>query len=87
ARTLTPIAAIDPAFSAIPTAPLPFPSLVIASQNDAFATMQETENMALDWGAQIVDAGEAGHINAQSGHGPWPEGLMRLAGFLKTLSG
>ena len=33
----------------------------------------------------LADAGLSGHINAASGHGPWPEGLMRLAGFMKTL--
>jgi predicted alpha/beta hydrolase family esterase len=35
--------------------------------------------------AAIVDAGDAGHVNTESGHGPWPEGLMRFAGFLKQL--
>ena len=30
--------------------------------------------------------GDAGHLNTASGHGPWPEGSMRFAMFLKTLS-
>ncbi|MFW8585524.1 alpha/beta hydrolase [Rhizobium beringeri] len=33
-----------------------------------------------------VDAGESGHINADSGHGPWPEGTMVFAQFLGRLS-
>ena len=37
------------------------------------------------WTDAIVAAGESGHINADSGHGPWPEGLMLFAGFIKTL--
>ena len=41
--------------------------------------------MAYAWGAAIADAGSSGHINVESGHGPWPEGLMRFAGFLKAL--
>ena len=78
-------ARIDSAFAPPPTGPLPFPSLLIASRDDPHATYEEMETMALDWGAQIIDAGAAGHIDAQSGHGPWPEGLMRFAAFLARL--
>jgi len=77
--------AVDPAFAALPDQPLPFPSLVIASRNDPFATYAESEGFARSFGAELVDAGHSGHINIESGHGPWPEGLMRFAGFLKTL--
>jgi uncharacterized protein len=35
--------------------------------------------------AELADAGLSGHINSESGHGPWPEGLMRFATFLKPL--
>jgi predicted alpha/beta hydrolase family esterase len=78
--------AIDPAFSPIPRDPLPFPSLLVASRNDPFTTFERSEDLSYAWGSALVDAGEAGHINADSGHGPWPEGLMRFAGFLKQLS-
>lgn len=81
-RTLRETAGIDESFLPVPRDPLTFPSLLIASRNDPWATYEEMEGMALDWGAQIMDAGEAGHINAESGHGPWPEGLMRLATFM-----
>ncbi len=50
-----------------------------------YASFAESEDFARAWQAEIADAGNAGHINAASGHGPWPEGLMRLAGFLKNL--
>lgn len=76
---------IDPAFAPPPRAPLPFPSLLIASQDDPFSTFADMESMALDWGAQIIDAGPAGHIDESSGHGPWPEGLMRFGAFLARL--
>jgi predicted alpha/beta hydrolase family esterase len=78
-------AGVDPAFAPSPSTPLPFPSLLIASRDDPHATYEEMETMALDWGAQVIDAGAAGHIDAQSGHGPWPEGLMRFAAFLARL--
>lgn len=84
-RAIASLPVIDPAFALPSAAPLPFPSLLVASRNDPYATLPESESMALDWGAEVVDAGEAGHINAESGHGPWPEGLMRFATFMARL--
>ena len=65
--------------------PLPFPSLLVASRNDPYSPYAVAEDTSFAWGAKLLDAGEAGHINAESGHGPWPEGLMSFAGFLKGL--
>lgn len=73
------------AFAPAPTAPLPFPSLLIASRNDPYCSFERAQAIALDWGSALVDAGEIGHINSESGHGPWPEGLMRLGHFLGQL--
>lgn len=73
------------AFLPVPNAPLPFPAVLVASRNDAFRAFAQAKALALDLGAAVADAGEAGHINSLSGHGPWPEGLMRLAGFLRIL--
>lgn len=78
-------AEIDSAFSPLPRDPLPFPSLLIASRDDPYCTYERAEDFAYAWGAALVDAGQAGHINPDSGYGPWPEGLMRFAGFLKLL--
>jgi uncharacterized protein len=64
---------------------LPFRSLVVASSTDPYCTLDEAQQLAGAWGAEFTDAGDAGHINTASGHGPWPEGLMRLAGFLRSL--
>lgn len=77
---------VDPAFAPIPTAPLPFPAVLAASCNDALCRRAAAEDMAYAWGAAFADAGDAGHIDTASGHGPWPEGLMRFAGFLKRLT-
>lgn len=81
----TDIPAIDRAFAPIPREPLPFPSVLIASRNDPHCSFERAEDFGYAWGSAISDAGEAGHINTDSGHGPWPEGLMRFAGFMKTL--
>jgi predicted alpha/beta hydrolase family esterase len=72
-------------FAPIPRDPLPFPSILIASRTDPYCAYERAEDVAYAWGSAIVDAGDAGHINTASGHGPWPEGLMRFAGFLKKL--
>jgi predicted alpha/beta hydrolase family esterase len=72
-------------FAPIPRDPLPFPSLLVASRTDPYCTYERAEDLAYAWGSAIVDAGEAGHLNPQSGFGPWPEGLMRFAGFLRQL--
>jgi predicted alpha/beta hydrolase family esterase len=37
---------------------------------------------AAAWGATLIDAGDAGHLNPDSGHGPWPEGLLLFARLL-----
>lgn len=72
-------------FHPVPTAPLPFPSMLIASRNDPFCAYEKAQEMALDWGSDIADAGLSGHLNTASGHGPWPEGLLKLGQFLKRL--
>ncbi|MEI9914676.1 MAG: alpha/beta fold hydrolase [Methylovirgula sp.] len=84
-RTIREIEGVDPRFAEVPFAALPFPSVLVASRDDPYATFEESEDFVRAWQVEIADAGNAGHINAASGHGPWPEGLMRLAGFLKNL--
>jgi uncharacterized protein len=65
---------------------LPFRSVVIASTTDPYCTVDEAQELAGAWGSEFSDAGDAGHLNTESGHGPWPEGLMRLAGFMRSLT-
>jgi predicted alpha/beta hydrolase family esterase len=86
ARALREIPEIDPAFRDDRATTLPFPAVLVASRDDPYCTYAEAEALAKAWGATLVDAGTSGHLNHESGHGPWPEGLMRFAGFLKSLS-
>lgn len=72
-------------FGPYPREPLPFPSVVVASRNDPYCGFDVAEDIAGAWGSLFMDAGEAGHINAESGHGPWPEGLLVFARFLSRL--
>ncbi len=65
--------------------PLPFPSLVVLSRDDPHASYEEMQDLGFDWGGHIVDAGAIGRLDASSGHGPWPEGLMRFGAFIARL--
>jgi uncharacterized protein len=75
---------VDPAFLTLPKEPLALPALLIASRNDQYASFEDSEALAKTLGTKLADAGFSGHINSESSHGPWPEGLMSLAAFLKT---
>ncbi|MGQ3675204.1 RBBP9/YdeN family alpha/beta hydrolase [Xanthobacter sp. TB0139] len=72
-------------FAPVPMQRLPFPSLVVASRTDPWCSYERATDFAAAWGAELVDAGEAGHINPEAGFGPWPEGTMRFMGFLRGL--
>lgn len=72
-------------FGPYPREPLPFPAVVIASHNDEFCEFAVAEEIAQSWHSLFLDAGEAGHINTKSGHGPWPEGLMVFSQFIAKL--
>lgn len=70
-------------FAPVPTARLPFPTMVVGSETDPYATPERVARMARDWGSRYVNAGAVGHINVASGHGPWPEGERLFAEFLR----
>lgn len=72
-------------FGPYPREPLPFPTLTVASRNDPFGSYEHAEDIANAWGSMLVDAGESGHLNTESGFGPWPEGTMVFAQFLSRL--
>ncbi len=74
-------------FSEMPRTRLPFPSVVIASTNDAYVSIERAHRFATDWGSRLLLIGEAGHINADAGYGPWPEGEAMLLEFCKSLGG
>jgi uncharacterized protein len=79
------LAGISHDFAPLPREPLPFPSMLVASRNDPYCDFEVAGDHANAWGSLLLDAGEVGHINAESGHGPWPEGTMVFARFLAGL--
>jgi hypothetical protein len=62
---------------------LPFKSQLLGSQTDPYCSLARARMFADGWGAEFVDYGNAGHINAESGLGDWSQGhdlLRSLAG-------
>jgi hypothetical protein len=62
----------------IPREPLPFPAIVVASQDDPLAQFEKVAGLAHAWGAELHDAGEVGHLNPAAGYGPWDGALPLL---------
>lgn len=65
-------------FAPVPLNRLPFPSIVVGSDDDAYVTEEQARKYADAWGARFVLLKGAGHINSDSGLGQWPEGLALL---------
>lgn len=57
---------------------LRFPSVLVASTTDPWLRFNTAKDWAERWGSRLLDLGPAGHINAESGYGPWPEGQELL---------
>jgi hypothetical protein len=72
-----------PGWSPIARQKLPFQSILVGSQNDPYCTAERAQALAHHWGSQWVDLGAAGHINADSSLGDWPEGQTLLQTLLK----
>ena len=72
-----------PGWTPIVRQPLPFKSILVGSQNDPYCCADRAQAMAQDWGAQWLDLGLAGHINADSSLGAWPQGHALLQTFMK----
>ena len=66
-------AALVKDFAPIPTAPLPFPSIVVTSTDDPYAEIARTQFWARAWGSRLDDLGDVGHLNPASGFGAWPQ--------------
>ncbi len=61
-------------WSPVPRQILPFKSTLVASRDDPYCSFERARGFAAAWGSRLVDAGMAGHINADSGLGDWPWG-------------
>ena len=69
-------------FRPIPRSLLPFPSILVASNDDWFIAVDEARELAHAWGSRFVVLDRGGHINTDAGFGPWPEGERLLSELL-----
>jgi predicted alpha/beta hydrolase family esterase len=69
-------------FLPMPLDRLPFPSMLVASENDPYLPIEIAARLSASWGSQFVNVGWQGHVNVASGHGPWPAGEGLLRGFV-----
>jgi predicted alpha/beta hydrolase family esterase len=51
-----------------------FPSLAVISENDPYASLERSKEIASIWGSKISLVGKKGHINLASHLGEWKEG-------------
>ncbi len=73
-------------FKPVPLEKLPFPAVVVASSKDPYVALERAEYFAKCWGAKLVNIGPAGHINTESGHGEWTEGVEILKNLVSSVS-
>ncbi|WP_019833414.1 RBBP9/YdeN family alpha/beta hydrolase [Sphingomonas sp. PR090111-T3T-6A] len=65
-------------FGPIPTAMLPFPSIVVASENDPYVDLDRAREIAGEWTSDFVNAGSVGHFGTDAKLGHWPLGERML---------
>ncbi len=68
-------------FAPVPLMKLPFQSLMVASSNDQYVTLERAKRFADAWGSEFINVGAKDHLNAAAGFGEWPEGLELLKRF------
>ena len=75
------------ALSRIPpgSMPLAFPSVGVIPENNPHFSAEDGRRLVDSMSGHYVAAGMSGAMDNTSGHGPWPEGLMRLGWFLKQI--
>ena len=73
-----------PGWAPVPQQQLPFPAVLFASNNDPFCTLARSHQFAADWGADFVEAGPLGHLNAESGLGDWPQAYQQLLQLMRA---
>ena len=74
-------------FRPVPLIRLPFRSIVVASDDDAYAPRERAEAFARAWGSRFVGLSGVGHINSDSALGEWPEGRALLDDLLRAVPG
>jgi predicted alpha/beta hydrolase family esterase len=65
-------------FAPMPLERFPFRSIAVVSSDDPYGRVERQREFVEAWGADLIEIGPAGHINADSGLGEWPAGKALL---------
>jgi predicted alpha/beta hydrolase family esterase len=65
-------------FTPMPLAPLPFPTIVVASSDDMYVSIPRATEFARAWRARLVNVGPRGHLGSAARLERWPEGESLL---------
>jgi predicted alpha/beta hydrolase family esterase len=68
-----------------PRQALPFPSVVVGSDDDPCGSLDYMAGLARDWGSRFVPVRGGKHLGSMSGVGRWPAGRALLEEFIATL--
>lgn len=72
-------------FSPIPLLKLEYPSIVVASSNDPFVSVEKAIFFAEKWGSCFINIGAKGHINSASQLEYWEEGQEILKSLIEII--
>ena len=70
-------------FAPIPIEPLSAPALLVASDSDPYCSLDRARGFAGAWKADLEIVTGGGHINAEAGFGPWPDGWLMVGTWLR----
>lgn len=80
------VRAMLPSWSPVARVNLPFETRLFASSNDPFCSLERTREFAAAWGAEVINVGPRGHLNADCGLGDWPQAHEHLLQLMRDTS-
>ena len=72
-------------FAPIPQTPLPYPSMVITTDDDPYIATEKAKLLADVWGSKFVNVGLKGHLNTASNLAYWEEGQLLFQELIATI--
>ena len=73
-------------FSPIPSIAVPFPTLVIGTENDTYMSLKRAKELAAYWGSDFINIGQKGHMNSDSDLEYWEEGQVFLQQLISKIN-
>jgi uncharacterized protein len=68
-------------FAPVPDVRLPFPAVILASEDDPYASIECANDRSKTWVALLIKLGALGHINSASNLGAWSQGRALIDAF------